>query len=89
MTQWRKTLERVLSPESTRSIRFEDLCNVLIRLGFEERRQTGSHRIFSKFGLPEIINVQPRPDGFAKPYQVRQVRNLILRYGLHLSVHSP
>jgi hypothetical protein len=88
MTQWRKTLERVLSHETTRSIRFDDLCRLLVRLRFEERRHSGSHRIFSRVGVPEIINVQPRPDGFAKPYQIRQVRNLILRYALHLNGHS-
>jgi hypothetical protein len=31
---------------------------------------------------PEIINLQPRADGTAKPYQVRQVRNVLLSWDL-------
>ncbi len=30
----------------------------------------------------EILNLQPRTDGKAKAHQVKQVRNLILQYGL-------
>ena len=86
MSQWRKTLDRVLSDVSVQSIRFDDLCGVLERLGFELSRRGGSHRIFRRAGLVDIVNIQPRPDGTAKPYQVRQVRRLILRYGLHLTV---
>jgi hypothetical protein len=33
-------------------------------------------------GVAEILNLQPRPDGTAKPYQVKQVRNLITKYKL-------
>ena len=42
-------------------------------------RQRGSHRIFYKDGIDEIINLQPNGNK-AKPYQVRQVRKLILKY---------
>jgi predicted RNA binding protein YcfA (HicA-like mRNA interferase family) len=64
------------------AIRFDELCTLLGRLGFTERRHGGSHRIFSRSGVAEILNLQPRPDGTAKPYQVRQVRAIILKYGL-------
>jgi hypothetical protein len=43
----------------------------------------GDHRIFSKPGLPEIINLQPKGSN-AKPYQVRQIRSLITRHHLGL-----
>ena len=39
----------------------------------------GSHRIYYKEGVVEIVNVQPR-NGKAKPYQVKQVRELLLKY---------
>jgi len=45
-------------------------------------RISGSHRIFSREGVAEILNLQPRRDGTAKPYQVKQVRNVIVRYKL-------
>ena len=50
--------------------------------GVVDRQRGGSHRIFSRDDVAEILNLQPRPDGTAKPYQVRQVREVILRYQL-------
>ncbi len=49
-------------------------------LGFEERVR-GSHHLFDKEGIVELVNLQSR-GGHAKPYQVRQVRQLILKYKL-------
>ena len=49
-------------------------------LGFEERIK-GSHHIFSRNGVEEILNIQPKKSK-AKPYQVKQVRNIILKYRL-------
>ncbi|MDI6768017.1 MAG: type II toxin-antitoxin system HicA family toxin, partial [Bacteroidota bacterium] len=60
------------------NIYFSDLCNLLYALGFEERVR-GSHHIFTKVGVEEIINLQPKGSQ-AKPYQVKQVRNIILKY---------
>ncbi|MBI5850628.1 MAG: type II toxin-antitoxin system HicA family toxin [Planctomycetes bacterium] len=59
---------------------FEDLRGLLLHLGFEERVR-GSHHIFFKSGIEELINVQ-RSGSEAKPYQVRQVRAVIARHGL-------
>ncbi|HKR63597.1 MAG TPA: type II toxin-antitoxin system HicA family toxin [Thermoanaerobaculia bacterium] len=50
-------------------------------LGFE-LRAAGSHHILSKEGVAEIFNLQPRSDGTAKPYQVKQVRQVFIRYRL-------
>jgi hypothetical protein len=50
------------------------------RFGFEERSR-GSHHVFRKDGIEEKINLQ-RENDKAKPYQVRQVRTLILKYKL-------
>jgi len=46
--------------------------------GFKERIK-GSHHIFTKDGVEEIINLQPKGNK-SKPYQVKQVRNVILKY---------
>jgi predicted RNA binding protein YcfA (HicA-like mRNA interferase family) len=56
------------------------LCQLLRNLGFEERIR-GSHHIFSKAGIEEILNLQPK-QGKAKAYQVKQVRDIILKYQL-------
>jgi predicted RNA binding protein YcfA (HicA-like mRNA interferase family) len=56
------------------NIDFDDLCNLLTRLGYA-RRQSGSHNIFRKPGFA-LINLQS-PGGKAKPYQVSQVRDLL------------
>ena len=71
-----------MSGTADRSFRFSELCAILRRLGFHERRGTGSHRIFFRAGVAEILNLQPRADGQAKPYQVRQAREVLIRYGL-------
>jgi hypothetical protein len=49
-------------------------------LGFSERIR-GSHHIFTKNGVEEIINLQDK-SGNAKPYQVKQVRDIIVKYRL-------
>jgi predicted RNA binding protein YcfA (HicA-like mRNA interferase family) len=49
-------------------------------LGFEVRIR-GSHHIFRKEGVVEKINLQ-RAGNKAKPYQVKQVRNVIVKYKL-------
>ena len=78
MSRREKLLQRVLGGRSDASIRFDDLCGLLRKLGFAERVR-GSHHIFRKNGVAEKLNLQ-RDDGHAKPYQVRQVRGVILKY---------
>jgi hypothetical protein len=39
--------------------------------------------LFTMDGVEEIINHQPK-DGKGKPYQVKQVRNMMLKYGLRV-----
>jgi predicted RNA binding protein YcfA (HicA-like mRNA interferase family) len=76
-----KIKQDVLGGTSNANIRFDDLCLLLTHLGFKERTK-GSHRIFSKSGIFEIINLQPRHDGKAKTYQVNQVRAIIAQHNL-------
>lgn len=80
MSKFEKTLLKILSGFSDEDISFSELCSVLKYLGFQERIK-GSHHIFFKEGIKEILNIQPR-ETKAKPYQVKQVRNIILKYRL-------
>jgi len=73
-------IRRILSGAADANIAFSDLRELLLDLGFDERVR-GSHHIFTRDGVEEIINLQPK-GSMAKAYQVRQVRNLILRYKL-------
>lgn len=80
MSKVAKTLDRVLRGTSDANIRFDDLVALILHLGFVERVR-GDHHIFTRDGIPEILNLQPR-GGQAKPYQVKQVRGVILTHGL-------
>jgi hypothetical protein len=80
MSKYDKLFARILRGTSDTNISFDDLRQLVIRLGFEERTR-GSHHLFRKAGIEEKINLQ-REGSKAKPYQVRQVRNAILEYGL-------
>ncbi|MDE2765207.1 MAG: type II toxin-antitoxin system HicA family toxin [Chloroflexota bacterium] len=75
-----KVRERVLSGRSDANIRFDDLRRLPIRLGFAERIR-GSHHIFAKEGVRELLVLQ-RDGSRAKPYQVRQVQEVMIKYGL-------
>ena len=79
----RKLLNKILTGLADKNIRFNDLLKLLIDLGFEQRVK-GNHHIFTKEDILEIPNLQPLKDGKAKPYQVKQIRNLILKYKFHI-----
>ena len=80
MGKHEKLMERILRGESDANIPFDDLRSVLARLGFDERVR-GSHHLYRKEGVEEKINLQ-WGGSKAKPYQVRQVRAIILKYHL-------
>lgn len=77
-----RLLDRILRGGADANVDFDDLCFLLRHLGFEERTR-GSHHIFRRSGVRELINLQ-RDGSSAKVYQVRQIRRILLRYGLHL-----
>ncbi len=80
MTRLEKVLLKILTGRHDRNLDFDDLRGLLQRIGFNERIK-GDHYIFTMGIIDEIVNIQP--DGkLAKPYQVKQVRNLIIRYKL-------
>ena len=53
---------------------------MLLYLDFEERVR-GSHHVFFKKGIEEIINLQ-NVGGQCKPYQVKQMRIVLKKYNL-------
>ena len=80
MAKLDKVLAKVLSGVSDANISFIELKRLLTDLEFQERIR-GGHHIFTKDGVVEIINIQPKGSK-AKAYQVKQVRDLILKYHL-------
>ena len=80
MSKHDKLLEKILRGTSDANIPFDGLCHLLRRLGFETRVR-GSHHIFFREGVEEILNLQPRGSN-AKSYQVKQVREVVLKYKL-------
>ncbi len=80
MSKHEQMLAQVLNGTSDANIAFHDLRQLMLRLGFVERTH-GDHHIFAKEGIVDIINLQPK-GAKAKPYQVKQVRGLIVRYKL-------
>ncbi|MEW6217045.1 MAG: type II toxin-antitoxin system HicA family toxin [Candidatus Bipolaricaulota bacterium] len=75
-----RTIERLLRGSSDADFSFTEICTLLRRMGFAERVR-GDHHIFTRHGVAEILNLQPR-QGKAKPYQVKQVRSVVLKYSL-------
>lgn len=80
MGKYDKLIAQIFSGNADANIGFDELCHILVRLGFETRTR-GSHHIFFRKGIAERINLQCDGDK-AKPYQVRQVRRIISEYGL-------
>ena len=78
MARSERIRKNVLGGGSDANIRFDDLRNLLFSIGFEERTR-GSHHLFSRPGVGERVNLQ-REGSHAKPYQVRQVRRILLKY---------
>ncbi len=86
MSQYEKLLLAVLSGTRDKNLLFADLQTVLDRLGFQCRIK-GDHFIYTRDDVEEIINLQPAGNK-AKPYQVKQVRNIILEYQLGGAIHE-
>lgn len=80
MSQYEKLLLKILLGNQDSSISFAELQKVLDVLDFQCRIK-GDHFVYTKDGIPEIINIQPKGNK-AKAYQVKQVRNIIIKYKL-------
>ena len=80
MGKYTKIKEKILLGDNDNNIDLTDLCHLLSRLGFNKRIK-GDHHIFSHDMIDEIINIQPKGNK-AKSYQVKQIRDILLKYKL-------
>jgi predicted RNA binding protein YcfA (HicA-like mRNA interferase family) len=80
MGKHEKLIQKILSGRQDQSINFFEMVSLLLSLGFSQRTK-GDHHIFYHAGIVEIINIQPN-GAKAKSYQVRQIRELIVKYKL-------
>ncbi len=83
MGKYEKLIFQILRGTSDANIAFSDLINLMQYLGFEMRIR-GSHHIFRKKGIEEKPNLQ-KDGNKAKQYQVKQIRNIILKYKLRVN----
>jgi len=77
----KKLLQKILA--GSKNIKFSDMVNLVKGFGFNLSRTDGSHHIFVRPGIPELINLQ-NLKGQAKPYQIRQFLKLIEKHNLKL-----
>ncbi len=77
----KKLLQKILA--GSKNIKFSDMVNLVKGFGFNLSRTDGSHHIFFRPGIPELINLQ-NLKGQAKPYQIRQFLKLIEKHNLKL-----
>jgi hypothetical protein len=77
----RKVLDRALANPA--SLTFLELVALAVAFGFRLSRASGSHHIFCRTGIPELVNLQ-NVRGRAKPYQVRQLLKLAEKHDLRL-----
>jgi predicted RNA binding protein YcfA (HicA-like mRNA interferase family) len=77
----RKLLQKIVG--GSKNIRFSEMVNLAEGFGFKLSRTDGSHHIFVRPGMPELVNLQ-KVKGQAKPYQMRQFLKLVEKYNLKL-----
>jgi predicted RNA binding protein YcfA (HicA-like mRNA interferase family) len=77
-----RLLQRIIR-DGVGPVDFEDLVKLVIAFGFQEVGGRGSHRVFARPDVRELVNLQEDKDQ-VKPYQVRQVVAVVRRYDLHL-----
>ena len=77
----RKLLQKILG--GSKNVRFTDMANLVKGFGFKLSRTDGSHHIFIRSDIPELVNLQ-NVKGQAKPYQMRQFLKLVEKYNLEL-----
>ena len=78
MSQKQKLLAAIKA--NPRGVRFDDACKVALWLNFDSAAASGSHHAFSRTGEPVGLNFQNR-GGLIKPYQARQLIEMIDKYG--------
>ena len=77
----RKIFAKIINNQT--NVRFAEMVKLMEALGFVLDRVSGSHHIFRHPQIPEMANLQD-VHGQAKPYQVRQVLQIVEQYNLAL-----
>jgi hypothetical protein len=77
----RKLLQKALTRPA--SLRFSELTLLAEAFGFECDRVSGSHHIYHRVGVPQLLNLQD-VHGKAKAYQVKQLLALVETHDLAL-----
>ena len=70
-----------ISEGKLQNVAFVDFTHLLNDYGFTVARISGSHHVFVRESLMEILTLQ-EVKGKAKPYQIRQFLKLVERYNL-------
>lgn len=79
----RQRLLARLERGAVNNVAFADFVALVTGLGFVFVRRVGSHRIYQRAGIPEILNLQPAGNQ-AKANEIRQFLKIVERYGLEL-----
>lgn len=77
----RKLLEKAI--RNPNGLRFEDAKRLAHAFGFRLDRINGSHHIFVRAGIPQLVNLQDCR-GKAKAYQIKQLLKLVETHNLPL-----
>lgn len=77
----RKLLAKALA--GSKNMRFREVVALAEAFGFRLSRVKGSHHIFVHPRAHELVNLQ-EIGGKAKPYQIRQLLEVVERYNLEL-----
>lgn len=77
----RKLLQKLLS--GSKNVRFSEVVACAEAFGFRLERISGSHHIFVRADIPELINLQ-NVKGKVKPYQIKKLLQIIERYNLKM-----
>ena len=77
----KKFLAKIIG--GSKNVKFAEMVNLVEGFGFRLSRTEGSHYIFTRPDIPELVNLQ-KIKGEAKPYQVRQFLKLVEKYNLKL-----
>jgi len=79
MTRRQKLIEKAMNNPA--GIRFKELCLLAEHMGFQKRGGKGSHVVYERDGVEEILTFQNHK-GMAKPYPVKQMFAVIGKYRL-------
>ncbi len=81
----KKLLKKILA--GNKNIKFDEFVRLIEAFGFILDRVSGSHHIFKRKGIDELINIQ-NVKGEIKPYQIKQFFAIIEKYNINLGENS-